>query len=98
MRDKVAGRGMDARSLEPGQIEGAGKVRRQTFTLRQGIDRDTAKKLVKLTKDSKLKVQTQINGDKLRVTGKKRDDLQAVMAAVKDAGMDTPFQFNNFRD
>ena len=66
--------------------------------LKEGIDRDTAKKLTKLIKDSKIKVQAQINGDKLRVTGKKRDDLQAVMAAVKEADLDTPFQYNNFRD
>lgn len=98
LRDKMAGRGLDGRCMEAGTIEGAGKVRRQRFTLRQGIDRDTAKKLTKLTKDSKRKVQSQVNGDKVRVTGKKRDDLQAIMAAVREADMETPFQFNNFRD
>ena len=98
LRDKMAGRGLDSRCMEAGTIEGAGKVRRQRFALRQGIDRDTAKKLTKLTKDSKRKVQAQVNGDKVRVTGKKRDDLQAIMAAVREADMETPFQFNNFRD
>ena len=98
LRDKLAGRGIDGRALEPGQIEGAGKVRRLTYTLRQGIDRDTAKKLTRLAKDSKLKVQAQVNGDKVRVTGKKRDDLQAIMASVKEADLEVPFQFNNFRD
>lgn len=98
LRDKLAGRGLDGRCLDPGAIEGAGKVRRQAFTLRQGIDRDTAKKLTKLAKDSKIKVQAQVNGDKVRITGKKRDDLQQIIAAVKDAELDTPFQFNNFRD
>ncbi len=98
LRDKLAGRGVDGRALDPGEIEGAGKVRRQRFTLSQGIDRDTAKKLTKLAKDSKLKVQAQVNGEKVRVTGKKRDDLQAVMAAVREAELDVPFQFNNFRD
>ena len=98
LRDKLAGRGVDGRALDPGEIEGAGKVRRQAFGLRQGIDRDTAKKITKLTKESKLKVQAQVNGDKVRVTGKKRDDLQAVMAAVKEADYETPLQFNNFRD
>lgn len=98
LRDKMAGRGLDSRCMEAGTIEGAGKVRRQRFALRQGIDRDTAKKLTKLTKDSKRKVQAQVNGDKVRVTGKKRDDLQAIMAAVREAELDTPFQFNNFRD
>jgi uncharacterized protein YajQ (UPF0234 family) len=98
LRDKLAGRGLDGRCLNPGTIEGAGKVRRQAFTLRQGIDRDTAKKLTKIAKDSKIKVQAQVNGDKVRITGKKRDDLQQIIAAVKDAELDTPFQFNNFRD
>ena len=98
LRDKLAGRGIDGRTLDPGDIEGAGKVRRMTFALRQGIDRDTAKKLTKLVKDSKIKVQAQVNGEKLRVQGKKRDDLQAIMAAVKEADFETPFQFNNFRD
>ena len=98
LRDKLAGRGIDGRSLDPGEIEGAGKVRRQRFALRQGIDRDTAKKLTKLAKDSKLKVQAQVNGDKVRVTGKKRDDLQSIMAAVRESDLETPFQFNNFRD
>lgn len=98
LRDKLAGRGIDARCLDRQDSEGAGKVRRQLFTLRQGIDRDTAKKLTKLVKDAKLKVQAQVNGDKLRVTGKKRDDLQAVMSLVREGDFETPFQFNNFRD
>ncbi len=98
LRDKLSARKVDSRSLNPGAVEGAGKVKRKTYTLQQGIDRDTAKKITKLTKDSKLKVQAQINGDKLRVQGKKRDDLQQVMALLRDAELDTPLQFNNFRD
>jgi uncharacterized protein YajQ (UPF0234 family) len=98
LRDKLAARGVDGRALDPADIEGAGKVRRQTFALRQGIDRETAKQITKLVKTSKIKVQSQINGDKLRVTGKKRDDLQAIMAMVKEAELDTPLQFDNFRD
>ncbi|MEM7080357.1 MAG: YajQ family cyclic di-GMP-binding protein [Pseudomonadota bacterium] len=98
LRDKLAARGVDGRALDPGDTEGAGKVRRQSFGLRQGIDRDVAKKLTKLVKDSKLKVQSQVNGDKLRVTGKKRDDLQQVMSLVKEGDFEAPFQFNNFRD
>lgn len=98
LRDKLASRSVDVRYLEPGAVEGAGKVKRKKYTLRQGIDRDTAKKITKMTKDSKLKVQAQVNGEKVRVTGKKRDDLQAVMALVKDADLSTPLQFNNFRD
>jgi hypothetical protein len=65
---------------------------------KQGIETETAKKLVKLIKDSKLKVQAQIQGDSVRVTGKKRDDLQAVMALARNAELGQPFQFNNFRD
>ena len=98
LRDKLVARSVDVRSLQPGDVEGAGKVKRQSVGLVQGIDRDTAKKVTKLIKDSKLKVQSQVNGDKLRVTGKKRDDLQAAMACVREADLDTPFQFENFRD
>ena len=98
LRDKMAGRGVDVRSLEEGGIEGFGKVKRQRFTLRQGIDRDTARDITKLVKGSKLKVQAQINGDKVRVTGKKRDDLQKIIAEVKELTSGVPFQFNNFRD
>ena len=68
------------------------------FGLKQGIDRDTAKKMVKMVKDSRLKVQAQINGPKLRITGKKRDDLQRVIATLKEAKLDVPLQFDNFRD
>ena len=98
LRDKLARRGVDGASLDPREIEGSGKQRRQIFGLREGIDRDSAKKITKLIKQSKLKVQTQINGEKLRVTGKKRDDLQAVMALLKEADLHLPVQFVNFRD
>ena len=98
LRGKLASRGVDGRSLAPGKIEGEGKVKRRVFALKEGIDRDTAKQLTKLIKDAKLKVQAQVNGDKLRVTGKKRDDLQAAMATVRETELDTPLQFNNFRD
>jgi uncharacterized protein YajQ (UPF0234 family) len=98
LRDKMGGRGVDARVMDAGEVEGYGKVKRQRFALRQGIDRDTARELTKIAKASKLKVQAQVNGDKVRVTGKKRDDLQKVMALVKEAELDVPFQFDNFRD
>ena len=98
LRDKMARRGVDGACLDPGPIEGAGKQRRQQFALKQGIDRDTAKKIVKLVKDSRRKVQAQINGPKLRVTGKKRDDLQRIIAAVKETELGVPLQFDNFRD
>ena len=74
----------------------------KTFSLqvrfKQGIDQPTAKKVVKLVKDTKMKVQAAIQGEKVRITGKKRDDLQAVMALVRSAGLGLPFQFDNFRD
>ena len=74
----------------------------KTFSLqvrfKQGIDQPMAKKIIKLTKDAKMKVQTAIQGDKIRVTGKKRDDLQAVMALIRGADLGQPFQFDNSRD
>ena len=73
-------------------------LKRKSYALRQGIDRDTAKTITKLTKDSKLKVQAQVNGDKVRVQGKKRDDLQQLMAQLREVELDTPLQFDNFRD
>jgi uncharacterized protein YajQ (UPF0234 family) len=98
LRDKMTRRSVDVRALDPGQVEASGKVKRQTFGLKQGIDRDAAKKIVKLIKDSKLKVQSQIQGDQVRVTGKKRDDLQQVIALLKEAELDMPLDFSNFRD
>lgn len=98
LEDKMIKRRLDIGALDPGDIEGAGKVKRQTLGLKQGIDRDTSKKIVKLIKDKKLKVQAQVQGDKVRVTGKKRDDLQNVIATLKDQDLDRPLQYDNFRD
>ncbi len=66
--------------------------------MKQGIDQETGKKISRLLKDSKLKVQAQIQGDKVRVSGKKRDDLQEAIAFLRKADIETPMQFNNFRD
>lgn len=66
--------------------------------MKQGLDQVNCKKITKVIKDSKAKVQTQIQGEKVRVTGKKRDDLQEVIALLKDADIEMPLQFNNFRD
>ncbi len=71
---------------------------RQDIVLRNGIDPETGKKLQKILKESKVKVQAQIQGDQLRVTGKQRDDLQAAMALLRKADVDRPLQFKNFRD
>jgi uncharacterized protein YajQ (UPF0234 family) len=95
---KMSKRGIDVMCLERGKVEEGNLCARQPVMLRQGIDKDSAKKLVKLIKDSKIKVQASIQGEKLRVTGKKRDDLQKVMALLKDAEVGLPLQFDNFRD
>ena len=76
----------------------AGAMIRQIVRVKQGIDQETAKKISKAVKDSKMKVQVSIQGDELRVSGKKRDDLQDVIAFVKTLGIDQPLQFVNFRD
>jgi len=76
----------------------SGKTFSLNVTFKQGIAADVAKKIVKLIKEKKLKVQAQVQGDEVRVTGKKRDDLQAVMATVRGAELGQPFQFKNFRD
>lgn len=99
LRDKLAKRGIDGGALEiPDEIEHSGKTYSVTAKLKQGIDKELAKKIVKLIKDSKIKVQAQVQGEQVRVTGKSRDDLQAVMALVKGAELGQPFQFTNFRD
>jgi len=94
----LAKRGIDIRCLERGDIETANMRARQTVTVRQGIDKELAKKLVKRIKDSKAKVQAAIQGEQVRVTGKKRDDLQEVIALLKQSDVEQPLQFTNFRD
>ena len=95
---KMAKRLIDVGCLERGQVEEANLRARQVVAVRQGIDQAIAKKMVKIIKDSRIKVQTAIQGDKLRVSGKKRDDLQKVMNLLRDAGLGIPVQFDNFRD
>lgn len=92
-------RDIDSTSLDiPTESEHHGKLYSKEVKLKQGIETEMAKKITKLVKDSKIKVQTQIQGDQVRVTGKSRDDLQAVIQLVKNADLGQPFQFNNFRD
>ena len=99
MREKLAKRGIDGAALEvPEQIEHSGKTYSIEAKLKKGIDTTMAKKVIKLIKDSKRKVQTQIQGEQVRVTGKSRDDLQGVMALIRGADLGQPFQFNNLRD
>ncbi len=99
LRNACIKRGIDSASLDiPEEYEHSGKTYSKAIKLKQGIEADMAKKITKLVKDAKIKVQTQIQGDQIRVTGKSRDDLQAVIQLVKNAELGQPFQFNNFRD
>ena len=99
LREKLMKRGIEGAALEVAdEIEHSGKNWSTDAKLKKGIATDVAKKLVKLIKDSKLKLQTQIQGDEVRVTGKSRDDLQSAMALVRKANLGQPFQFKNFRD
>jgi uncharacterized protein YajQ (UPF0234 family) len=99
MRAKMAKRGVDVRCLEREKVEkiGGDKVK-QVITVKVGVDQELGKKLQRLIKDAKLKVQASIQGDAVRVSGAKRDDLQQVIALVKKSVTDIPLQFGNFRD
>ena len=91
-------RGIDLACLEYAEVVEMNKRARQLVQIKEGLDKEVARKAVKLIKDSKLKVQAAIQGEQVRVTGKKRDDLQQVMQLLKDANLGIPLQFNNFRD
>ncbi|CAL1241319.1 YajQ family cyclic di-GMP-binding protein [Candidatus Methylocalor cossyra] len=95
---KLGKRGIDIACLKIDPPQVSGRAARQTVILRQGIDAALAKTLTRLIKDSKLKVQAAIQGEQVRVTGKQRDDLQAVIALLRGAKLDLPLQFTNFRD
>jgi uncharacterized protein YajQ (UPF0234 family) len=96
---KLAKRGVDVRCLEPGTIEKvSGNKVKQIISVRQGVDQELAKKIVKLVKDSKQKVQASIQGDVVRVTAQKKDALQDTIALVRKTIADSPLQFKNFRD
>jgi hypothetical protein len=95
---KLVKRGIDIIALEKGEPVIQAKTATQTVKVREGIQSDDARKLVKLIKDQKMKVQTAIQGDQLRVTGKKRDDLQEVIALLREADIGLPLQYKNFRD
>jgi hypothetical protein len=96
---KLAKRGVDIRALKHGDVQKvSGNKVKQVVTVRVGIEQELSKKIVKLIKDSKLKVQASIQGDAVRVSGTKRDLLQEAIALVKKSITDFPVQFNNFRD
>ena len=96
---KLAKRQVDVRFLKDGKLETiSGDKRKQTITIQKGINQELAKKIVRIIKDSKMKVQASIQGDAVRITGGKRDDLQAAIALLRKDVEDAPLGFNNFRD
>ncbi|MCA9742883.1 MAG: YajQ family cyclic di-GMP-binding protein [Deferribacteres bacterium] len=98
LRLKLSQRKVDIKCLKLEKPELALKKARQKIVVQQGIDKEMAKKIVKMVKDAKLKVQASVQGEQVRVTGKKRDDLQQVIALLRDAKLDLPLQYVNFRD
>lgn len=98
LQQKLAKRSIDVGCIEEEDPVFSGSEARQKIILRKGIDTPLARDLVKKVKASKIKVQAAIQGDKLRIFGKKRDDLQAIIAMLKDAKVDLPLQYENFRD
>jgi uncharacterized protein YajQ (UPF0234 family) len=98
LRSNLAKRGVDARAMDSQEMVHSGKSFSQQVKFKNGIETPVAKKITKAIKDAKMKVQTQIQGEQVRVTGKKRDDLQAVIQLIKDSDFEQPFQFENFRD
>ena len=95
---RLGKRGIDLRCLDVKDPETTLSSARQQVLLKQGIDAEAARKITRLIKDSKLKVQAGLQGEKVRVTGKQRDDLQAAIQLLRGSKVDLPLQFNNFRD
>ncbi|SEN07889.1 hypothetical protein SAMN02800694_2699 [Luteibacter sp. UNCMF331Sha3.1] len=98
LRARLSARQIDLRALDEGKVETNLAEARQKITVKQGIEQPVAKKIIAKIKEAKLKVEAQINGEKVRVTGKKRDDLQMAMALLKKSDIELPLQFENFRD
>jgi uncharacterized protein YajQ (UPF0234 family) len=99
LKSKLVNRKVDTRALEELDASASGKLVGQVILIRQGIDKALAKKIVKMVKDDKSKMQAQVQGEKVRITGKKRDDLQRMIAALRESDdIDIPLQFENFRD
>jgi hypothetical protein len=98
LNQKLAKRGLDIQSLEKQGLETSNMRARQKLLVKEGIDKELAKKIVKLVKESKMKVQASIQGEQVRITGKKRDDLQQAISLLREADLGLPLQFNNFRD
>ena len=98
LQTKLSKRGIDIACLEFSDIQESNNEARQTVTVREGIDKELARKIVKLVKTSKLKVQAAIQGEQVRISGKKRDDLQDAIALLKEQNLEMPLQYTNFRD
>ena len=99
LKVQITKRGIDVKALDMGKVEmSAGQAVRQTITMMQGINKDISKDIIKIIKESKIKVQVSIQGDELRISGKKRDDLQQTITLLKTQNLDLPLQFINFRD
>ena len=98
LNESLAKRGVDLKSLKPGDVEVSGSSSQQVITLQEGIDKELAKKITTMIKQSKSKVQASIQGDSVRINGKKRDELQEIIQVIKDQNCDIPLQFVNFRD
>jgi uncharacterized protein YajQ (UPF0234 family) len=98
LRAKLVKRSVDLKCMQEGDIELSGQKATMTVKIQQGIEADLARKIVKMVKGTKIKVQTAIQGEKLRVTGKKRDDLQKVIVLLREENLGIPLQYENFRD
>ena len=98
LENKINKRGIDIRCLEYGEITENNNEARQIVTIKKGINKDKAKTIAKMIKNSKLKLQASIQGEQVRISGKKRDDLQDAISELKEAKFDIPLQYINFRD
>jgi len=98
LHESLSKRGLDIKILKPGDVEVSNLSARQEISLQEGIDRELAKKITTLVKQSKVKVQASIQGESIRINGKKRDELQQIIQVINDEKYDLPLQFNNFRD
>jgi len=98
LHNKMVKRGIDITCLKPGEVEEVGNKAILKILVQEGLDKDLSRKIVKMIKQNKLKVQAAVQGEQVRITGKKRDDLQFCMQNIKDAKFGIPIQFNNFRD
>ena len=98
LHEKLIKRGIDIRCLEVKDPETTNMKSSQVVLMKSGLEKELAKKVVKFLKEKKLKVQSQVQGDQVRVTGKKRDDLQQAIASLREGEFDMPLQFSNFRD